>query len=79
MPRLPGESDARRRNGGAGYCFPAIGFAQHKGYPTAFHLEKLAELARLNIIVAALGLSNAHWDLVLILVSRLSKPESEDV
>nr|WP_113865529.1 ribonuclease HII [Brenneria salicis]NMN92511.1 RNase HII [Brenneria salicis ATCC 15712 = DSM 30166]RBP64528.1 RNase HII [Brenneria salicis ATCC 15712 = DSM 30166]RLM31313.1 ribonuclease HII [Brenneria salicis ATCC 15712 = DSM 30166] len=22
--------------------FPAYGFAQHKGYPTAFHLEKLA-------------------------------------
>ncbi len=24
--------------------FPAYGFAQHKGYPTAFHLEKLAAL-----------------------------------
>lgn len=24
-------------------CFPQYGFAQHKGYPTAFHLEKLAE------------------------------------
>ncbi|MGI8471311.1 ribonuclease HII [Pectobacterium sp. PL64] len=24
--------------------FPAYGFAQHKGYPTAFHLEKLAVL-----------------------------------
>ncbi|GAA3895995.1 MULTISPECIES: ribonuclease HII [Gibbsiella] len=24
--------------------FPAYGFAQHKGYPTAFHLEKLAQL-----------------------------------
>lgn len=23
--------------------FPQYGFAQHKGYPTAFHLEKLAE------------------------------------
>lgn len=23
--------------------YPAYGFAQHKGYPTAFHLEKLAE------------------------------------
>ncbi len=23
--------------------FPEYGFAQHKGYPTAFHLEKLAE------------------------------------
>jgi ribonuclease HII len=23
--------------------FPAYGFAQHKGYPTAFHLEKLAQ------------------------------------
>lgn len=22
--------------------FPEYGFAQHKGYPTAFHLEKLA-------------------------------------
>ncbi len=43
--------------------FPQYGFAQHKGYPTAFHLEKLANMARLNIIVAALGLSNEHWDL----------------
>lgn len=25
-------------------CFPEYGFAQHKGYPTAFHLEKLAAL-----------------------------------
>ncbi|WJV54987.1 ribonuclease HII [Pectobacteriaceae bacterium CE90] len=24
--------------------FPAYGFAQHKGYPTAYHLEKLATL-----------------------------------
>lgn len=24
-------------------CYPQYGFAQHKGYPTAFHLEKLAE------------------------------------
>lgn len=24
-------------------CFPQYGFAQHKGYPTALHLEKLAE------------------------------------
>ncbi|WP_165460351.1 ribonuclease HII [Atlantibacter sp.] len=24
-------------------CFPQYGFAQHKGYPTAFHLERLAE------------------------------------
>ncbi|MGL6021187.1 MAG: ribonuclease HII [Gibbsiella quercinecans] len=24
--------------------FPAYGFAQHKGYPTAFHLEKLSQL-----------------------------------
>ena len=24
--------------------FPDYGFAQHKGYPTAFHLEKLAVL-----------------------------------
>ena len=24
--------------------YPLYGFAQHKGYPTAFHLEKLAEL-----------------------------------
>ncbi|MNI87732.1 Ribonuclease HII [compost metagenome] len=24
--------------------FPEYGFAQHKGYPTAFHLEKLASL-----------------------------------
>lgn len=24
--------------------FPEYGFAQHKGYPTAFHLEKLAAL-----------------------------------
>ncbi|RNL09410.1 ribonuclease HII, partial [Xanthomonas vasicola pv. vasculorum] len=23
--------------------FPQYGFAQHKGYPTAFHLEKLTE------------------------------------
>ncbi|SUG49336.1 ribonuclease HII [Salmonella enterica subsp. arizonae] len=23
--------------------FPQYGFAQHKGYPTAFHLEKLAQ------------------------------------
>ncbi|QHQ22904.1 ribonuclease HII [Pectobacterium parvum] len=28
--------------------FPAYGFAQHKGYPTAFHLEKLAALAALG-------------------------------
>ncbi|MCM7468990.1 ribonuclease HII [Enterobacter bugandensis] len=25
------------------FTYPAYGFAQHKGYPTAFHLEKLAE------------------------------------
>ncbi len=43
--------------------FPQYGFAQHKGYPTAFHLENWLNMARLNIIVAALGLSNAHWDL----------------
>ncbi|MBS0848555.1 ribonuclease HII [Citrobacter sp. JGM124] len=24
-------------------CFPQYGFAQHKGYPTALHLERLAE------------------------------------
>ncbi|CAA2929660.1 Ribonuclease HII [Arsenophonus endosymbiont of Bemisia tabaci Q2] len=23
--------------------YPEYGFAQHKGYPTAFHLEKLAQ------------------------------------
>ena len=43
--------------------FPQYGFAQHKGYPTAFHLEKLLNTARPNTIGAALGLSNAHWDL----------------
>lgn len=26
-----------------GSLFPQYGFAQHKGYPTAFHLEKLAQ------------------------------------
>ena len=25
-------------------CYPAYGFAQHKGYPTKVHMEKLAEL-----------------------------------
>ena len=43
--------------------FPQYGFAQHKGYPTAFHLEKLAEHGATDTIGAALGLSNAHWDL----------------
>ncbi|MGC6746531.1 hypothetical protein ACP0HM_30840 [Escherichia coli] len=44
--------------------FPQYGFAQHKGYPTAFHLEKnWLNTARPNTIGAALGLSNAHWDL----------------
>jgi ribonuclease HII len=27
--------------------YPAYGFAKHKGYPTAFHLAKLAELGPL--------------------------------
>lgn len=43
--------------------FPQYGFAQHKGYPTAFHLENWLNTARPNTIGAALGLSNAHWDL----------------
>ena len=50
--------------------FPQYGFAQHKGYPTAFHLEKLA----------LHGATEHHRQtrtgtLVLILVSK----ESEDV
>lgn len=43
--------------------FPQYGFAQHKGYPTVFHLENWLNTARPNTIGAALGLSNAHWDL----------------
>ncbi|MBA5204635.1 ribonuclease HII [Pectobacterium aroidearum] len=44
--------------------FPAYGFAQHKGYPTAFHLEKLAALGATEFhrrsfapVKRALGLS----------------------
>lgn len=38
-------------------------FAQHKGYQPLFIWKNWLNMARLNIIVAALGLSNAHWDL----------------
>ncbi len=43
--------------------FPQYGFAQHKGYPTAFIWKNWLNTARPNTIGAALGLSNAHWDL----------------
>lgn len=43
--------------------FPQYGFAQHKGYPPLFIWKNWLNMARLNIIVAALGLSNAYWDL----------------
>lgn len=43
--------------------YPQYGFAQHKGYPTAFHLENWLNTVRPNTIGAALALSNAHWDL----------------
>lgn len=42
--------------------FPQYGFAQHKGYPTAFHLENWHCMVRLSTIAAALAPSNAHWD-----------------
>ena len=37
--------------------FPQYGFAQHKGYPTAFHLEKLAEHIA-NLLLTDFG---ARW------------------
>jgi ribonuclease HII len=35
--------------------FPQYGFAQHKGYPTAFHLEKLLEAWRNEHIRRSFG------------------------
>ncbi len=43
-PKLPMPSMAVVKGMAAlDIVFPQYGFAQHKGYPTAFHLEKLAE------------------------------------
>ena len=43
--------------------FPQYGFAQHKGYQPLFIWKNWLNTARPNTIGAALGLSNAHWDL----------------
>ncbi len=43
--------------------FPQYGFAQHKGYPTAFHLESWPSMARRRTTDAVLRLLNALWDL----------------
>lgn len=42
--------------------FPEYGFAQHKGYPTAYHLEKLALLGATEYHRRSFAPVNAHWD-----------------
>ena len=42
--------------------FPQYGFAQHKGYPTAFHLKSWQCMAQQSTIAVVLAPSNAHWD-----------------
>lgn len=63
MPRLSAKVTRDAEMAALDIVFPQYGFAQHKGYPTAFHLEKLAEHGATEHHRRSFGPVNAHWDL----------------